>query len=71
MNVEKISAITLKVRDRQESVRFYMNILGLKAIYAMGAILELRERGKTFGGPEPEHFVFPTCEGYTRPDPTK
>ena len=30
MNVERISAITLKVRDMQESVRVYMNILGLK-----------------------------------------
>ena len=36
MNVERISAITLKVRYMQESVRFYMNILGLKAIYGGG-----------------------------------
>ena len=36
MNVERIFAITLKVRYMQESVRFYMNILGLKAIYGGG-----------------------------------
>ena len=33
MNVEKISAITLKVSDMQASVRFYENILGLKTLY--------------------------------------
>ncbi len=33
MSVERISAITLKVRDMQASIRFYMNILGLKALY--------------------------------------
>ena len=38
---------------------------------AMAAILELRERAKAFGGIEPQHYVFPTCEGYTSPDPTR
>ena len=38
---------------------------------AWGAILELWERSKTFGGTEPEHYVFPTCEGYSKPDPTR
>lgn len=33
MNVEKISAITIKVRDMRASVVFYKNILGLKTIY--------------------------------------
>ena len=33
MNVEKISAITLEVRDMRASVRFYKDILGLKTIY--------------------------------------
>ena len=32
MNVEKISAITLKVSDMRASVRFYKNLLGLKAL---------------------------------------
>ena len=32
MNVEKISAITLKVSDMRTSVRFYKNLLGLKAL---------------------------------------
>jgi integrase len=38
---------------------------------AMAAILELRERGKAFGGTDPQHYVFPTCEGYKKPDPTR
>jgi catechol 2,3-dioxygenase-like lactoylglutathione lyase family enzyme len=33
LNVEKISAITLKVGDMRSSVRFYKDILGLKTIY--------------------------------------
>jgi integrase len=33
---------------------------------AWAAILELWERAKTYGGTEPEHYVFPTCEGYTQ-----
>ena len=33
MNVEKISAITLKVSDMRASVRFYKDILGLKMLY--------------------------------------
>lgn len=33
MNVEKISAITIKVHDMRASVRFYKNILGLKILY--------------------------------------
>lgn len=33
MNVEKISAITIKVRDMRASVVFYKNILGLKTLY--------------------------------------
>jgi integrase len=38
---------------------------------AMVAILELRERAKALGGTEPQHYVFPTCEGNRKPDPTK
>ena len=38
---------------------------------AMAAILELWERAKTYGGTEPEHYVFASCEGYTKPDPTR
>jgi catechol 2,3-dioxygenase-like lactoylglutathione lyase family enzyme len=33
MNVERISAITLKVRDMSRSVQFYSEILGLEIIY--------------------------------------
>jgi catechol 2,3-dioxygenase-like lactoylglutathione lyase family enzyme len=33
MNVEKISAVTLKVKDMPRSVRFYSGILGLEIIY--------------------------------------
>ncbi len=33
MNVEKISAITLTVRDMGASVRFYKDILGLQMLY--------------------------------------
>lgn len=33
MNLEKISAITIKVRDMRVSVRFYKNILGLETLY--------------------------------------
>ena len=33
MNVEKISAITLKVKDMARSVLFYNEILGLEIIY--------------------------------------
>ena len=33
MNVEKISAITLKVSDMRASVHFYKDILGLKMLY--------------------------------------
>jgi len=33
VNVEKISAITLKVSDMRRSVHFYGNILGLKMLY--------------------------------------
>ena len=38
---------------------------------AWEAILELRERAKGFAGTEPEHYVFPTCEGRRKPDSTK
>jgi catechol 2,3-dioxygenase-like lactoylglutathione lyase family enzyme len=33
MNIERISAITLKVTDMARSVRFYTEILGLEIIY--------------------------------------
>ena len=33
VNVEKISAITLTVRDMGASVRFYKDVLGLKMLY--------------------------------------
>jgi len=33
VNVEKISAITLKVSDMRASVRFYKDILGLRMLY--------------------------------------
>ena len=33
MHIEKISAITLKVSDMQESLRFYKDILGLRMLY--------------------------------------
>ena len=33
VNVEKISAITLKVSDMRTSIRFYQNILGLRILY--------------------------------------
>ena len=33
MNVERISAVTLKVRDMARSVHFYREILGLEIIY--------------------------------------
>jgi len=33
VNVEKISAITLTVRDMRASVRFYKDILGLQMLY--------------------------------------
>ncbi len=33
MNVEKISAITLRVADMQASVRFYRDVLGMEIIY--------------------------------------
>jgi integrase len=38
---------------------------------AMAAILELRERAKAFGGTEPLHYIFATCEGNKTPDPSK
>jgi catechol 2,3-dioxygenase-like lactoylglutathione lyase family enzyme len=33
MNVEKISAITIKVNDMARSVHFYNGLLGLKVLY--------------------------------------
>jgi len=33
VDVEKISAITLKVSDMRRSIRFYQNILGLQMLY--------------------------------------
>jgi len=36
VNVEKISAITLTVRDMGASVRFYKDVLGLKMLYGGG-----------------------------------
>ena len=33
MNVEKISAITIKVNDMARSVQFYNKLLGLKVLY--------------------------------------
>ncbi len=33
MNVEKISAITIKVNDMASSVHFYNRLLGLKVLY--------------------------------------
>ena len=33
VNIEKISAITLKVRDMRASVRFYKDVLGLEMLY--------------------------------------
>jgi catechol 2,3-dioxygenase-like lactoylglutathione lyase family enzyme len=33
MNVEKISAITIKVNDMARSVHFYSRLLGLKVLY--------------------------------------
>ena len=33
MKVEKISAVTLRVRDMWASVRFYRDVLGLKVIF--------------------------------------
>lgn len=33
VNIEKISAITIKVSDMTRSVHFYKNILGLKILY--------------------------------------
>lgn len=33
MKVERISAVTLKVKDMQVSVKFYRDILGLRLIY--------------------------------------
>ncbi len=34
MNIEKISAFTLKVASMQASVRFYRDILGMKLVYS-------------------------------------
>ncbi len=33
MKVERISAVTLKVSDMRASVRFYIDVLGLKTLY--------------------------------------
>jgi catechol 2,3-dioxygenase-like lactoylglutathione lyase family enzyme len=33
MNIERISAITLRVEDMRASVRFYRDVLGLEIIY--------------------------------------
>ena len=33
MNLERISAITIRVRDMRASVRFYKDILGLETLY--------------------------------------
>jgi len=33
MNVERISAITIKVNDMARSVHFYNRLLGLKVLY--------------------------------------
>jgi catechol 2,3-dioxygenase-like lactoylglutathione lyase family enzyme len=46
MNVEKISAVTLRVADMGSSVRFYRDVLGLKVIYGGegGYFLSLRTR---------------------------
>jgi len=45
MNVEKISAITIKVNDMARSVHFYNRLLGLKVLYGgeSGPIREKRE----------------------------
>ena len=47
MTVERISAITLKVRDMARSVRFYNEILGLEVIYGgkHAAFTSLRTAG--------------------------
>jgi hypothetical protein len=41
----------------------------LMACYS--SILSFRDRTKAFGGTDPQHFEFPTCEGNKKPDPTK
>ena len=33
MNIEKISAVTLKVSDMTVAVRFYRDVLGMEIIY--------------------------------------
>ena len=38
---------------------------------ALAAIKELRERAKHFGGTEPDHYIFPACEGHRTADPTR
>ena len=38
---------------------------------AMDAVLALRERAKGFGGVEPEHYVFPACEGGAKANPSR
>jgi catechol 2,3-dioxygenase-like lactoylglutathione lyase family enzyme len=47
LNVERISAVTLKVRDMARSVRFYNEILGLEIIYGGKNVsfTSLRTRG--------------------------
>jgi len=61
--------------DESITVRRSKTDAGLRVIplnrVAMAAIKELWERARTFAGNEPDHFVFATCEGHSKPDPTK
>ena len=38
---------------------------------AYAAILELRERSRTVGATDPDHYLFPSQEGFSAADPTK
>jgi catechol 2,3-dioxygenase-like lactoylglutathione lyase family enzyme len=49
VNVEKISAITLRVADMRRSVRFYRDVLGMEVLYGdeQGGFSSLRAKGTT------------------------
>jgi catechol 2,3-dioxygenase-like lactoylglutathione lyase family enzyme len=53
VNIEKISAVTLKVASMTNSVRFYRDVLGMEIIYGGedDCFLIPHERGK---GPHPQ-----------------
>jgi integrase len=61
--------------DRSLVVREAKTDAGVRVIPlngdAFAAIMELRERAREIGATEPDHYLFPSQEGFSAPDPTR